>query len=35
VFAAMQGSLQLARLDSTALDEVKQQIRLLLGMAQA
>ena len=35
VFAAMQGSLQLARLDSTALDEVKQQIRLLLGMVQA
>ncbi|MGL6045718.1 MAG: TetR/AcrR family transcriptional regulator [Vogesella sp.] len=35
VFAAMQGSLQLARLDGSALDEVKQQIRLLLGMAQA
>lgn len=35
VFAAMQGSLQLARLDGTALDEVKQQIRLLLGMTQA
>ncbi len=35
VFAAMQGSLQLARLDGTALDEVKQQIRLLLGMVQA
>jgi TetR/AcrR family transcriptional repressor of nem operon len=35
VFAAMQGSLQLARLDGSALDEVKQQIRLLLGMTQA
>jgi len=32
VFAAMQGSLQLARLDGGALDEVKQQIRLLLGI---
>lgn len=32
VFAAMQGSLQLARLDGAALDEVKQQIRLLLGI---
>lgn len=32
VFAAMQGSLQLARLDAGALDEVKQQIRLLLGI---
>ncbi|MDC7716754.1 TetR/AcrR family transcriptional regulator [Vogesella sp. DC21W] len=33
VFAAMQGSLQLARLDGGALDEVKQQIRLLLGIS--
>jgi len=35
VFAALQGALQLARLDTAALPAVKQQVRCLLGFADA